>query len=351
MIRKVLVLFLLIAIISCKSDKNTPNFHTLAIEETPKPIKGEKLLFTELVNPSKMIYKEPYLYLGDSRALKRIHVIDILNNTYVANIGIAGKGPGELLSLSSLDISNGKLWAYDLTISKLVSFHLDSLAFPTYTYDTEIYFQGNANQNFSPNWIEKEKTIVSTTFSESGNRLIFTNTEGTIIDEKFPMFSPPSSNIPQTIHNISYQSILKVKPDQSKVAIISRYADLLEIYDLKNNTMKRIKTHSNFNPIYEVMNVDGNAVMGQGEDTRFGHIYISASDEKIYTLYSGRTRGQGNANFADVVCVFDWEGNFITSYKIENRAIAIELKNDHEFFVIELDSRGEFLLKKYTTYD
>ena len=284
----------------------------------------------------------------DSRALKRIHVIDISNNDYVTNIGAAGKGPGELLSISSLDVSKEKLWAYDITLSKFVSFHLDSLTSPTYTYTTEINFQGKANQNFDPLWIDGGKTMVSTTFSESKNRLIFTNAEGTIIDEKFPMFDPPSDNIPQTIHNISYQSTLKVKPDHTKVAVVSRYADLLEIYDLENNSMKRIKTHTNFDPIYEVMNVDGNAVMGQGEDTRFGHIDVAVSNDKIYTLYSGRTRGEGRANYADIVCVFDWEGNFITSYKIDNRAIAIELKNNQEFFTIELDTQGKSLLKKYS---
>lgn len=336
------------AVTSCKNDKNTTNFETLAITATPKPIQGESLAFDALVLPTKMVYQEPYLFLGDSRATKRIHVIDIPNKTYVANIGTAGKGPGELLSLSCLDIYDDKLWGYDITISKLVSFHLDSVASPTYTHDSEIYFQGRANQNFNPNWIADTNTIVSTTFSESENRLMFTNTDGTVVEEKFPMFAPPSSTIPQTIHNISYQGTLTVKPDQSKVAAVSRYADLLEIFDLKSNTGKRIKTHTNFSPIYKVVNVDGNATMGQGEDTRFGHIYIAASDAKIYTLYSGRTRGEGKANFAEVVCVFDWNGNFITSYQLENRAIAIEVKDDNEFFTLELGPQGKSVLKKYT---
>ena len=330
----------------CKNDKKSHNFVELDIQETPNILKGTILTFGELVNPTKMVYQEPYLFLVDSRAYKRFHVINIPENKYIVNKGTPGKGPGELLSLFSVDVFDNKLWGFDITLSKFTSYSLDSLSSPTYGYDEEIYFKGKANQTYGPTWIDNN-TIVSTTFSDSKNRLIFTDSEGAVIKERFPMFPAPSDNIPQTIHNLSFQSVLKVKPDNSKVIVVNRYADLIEIYDLQNDTMKRIKTHGNFDPVYKIMNVDGNAVMGQDDQMRFGYIDVTVSDTKIYTLYSGRIRGEGKANYADIVCVFDWDGNFITSYKIDNRAIAIALKNDREFLTIEQDNQGKSLLKTY----
>ena len=348
MIKKTILVLSALSIISCSNETKNNNFIELNINETPRQIKGEQLKFNELLNPSKMLFHSPYLFLTDSKAPKRIHLVDYKTNEYINNIATAGKGPGELLSASSLDIHKNALWVHDMTLNKYVSYNLDSLKSKTYNYSDEIFFKNKATQNFSPKWLAKnEEKIVSTTFSDSKYRLMITDDTGEVIEEKFEMFASPSKNIPNTVHNMSYQSILKIKPDDSKVVIVNRYADLLEIYDMNTDEIKRIKTHSNYEPVYKVMTIDGGSTMGQGDDMRFGYIDLSVSDDKIYTLFSGRTRAEGKANYGDIICVYDWNGNFITSYKLESRAIGLQLIKGNEFITIEKNENGQKILKKY----
>jgi hypothetical protein len=222
---------------------------------------------------------------------------------------------------------------------------LDSIKSSNVNFDQEIILKGDAKQDNFPRWLS-ENELVSITFSDSQNRLIFTDSKGEVVKEGFKMFSPPSDNIPYTIHNESYQGVVKVKPDTKKVVVATRYSDLIEIYDLEKASSKRIKTHSDYSPIYEVMVVDGYTRLGQDGTMRFGYLDIAVDDEFIYTIYSGRTRAEGKANYGDTIIIFDWKGKYIKSYTLENRAIAIEVVNGNQLFALER-VKGKLLLKKY----
>lgn len=349
-------LFLLLVIIfSCKGkhervDEKTKNkIIELGLKIEPNLIQGEIIKIDGLVLPNKMSLQDSILFIKDSRAEKFVHLVDLKNKIRLTSFGVKGKGPGELLSAFSMDFYNNNLWVHDITLGKLVSFNKDSLLInlnSSYNYSNEIQFKEKARQNANPTWIN-DTVLVSTTLSESLNRLMFTDKEGVVSYEDFIMISPEKEDTPRAIHNQSYQALLKRNPNQSKIALVNRYSDLLEIYDLKEKESKLLKTHQNFTPIYEVVNADGDIRMVQDETTRFGYIDISVTKDKIFTLYSGRTRGEGFANYANNVHVYNWKGEHLKSYQLPNLAISILAENNNSLLTLEYKG-GIPMLKRYT---
>jgi len=343
-------IFLIVLLFSCKNKNSSTNDENEIIElniiEKPKSIDGELIEIEGFLLPDEMILQDSILFVKDSRAEKYIHLVDLKNKKYLTSFAAKGKGPGELLGASTMDYYNNKLWVHDITLSKLISFDKDSLLNGSHGYTNEIQLKEKARQNFNLTWIN-DTIITSTTFSESPNRLIFTNNKGVVSYEAFEMIPPEKKDTPRAIHNQSYQSVLKKNPNHNKIAVVNRYSDLLEIYDLDEKSSKRFSTHQNFTPIYDVVNVDGNVRMGQGETTRFGSIDISVTENKIFTLYSGRTRGEGYANYADKIYVYDWQGNYLNSYEIPNLAIGILAENDYSLLTLEY-KEGIPMLKRYS---
>ncbi|GAA4273805.1 BF3164 family lipoprotein [Aquimarina gracilis] len=343
-----------VVFLSCNVDKannkiGKKEIVKLNITEEPKSIEGELIAIEGFVSPNRMNLQDSILFVKDSRAEKYIHLVDLKNKMRLTSFGIKGKGPGELLSASSMDFYGNRLWVHDLTLGKFVSFDKDSILNNldgSYKYTDEIQFKEKARQNHNPTWLN-DSTTISTTFSESMNRLILTNSQGKVSDEVFEMIPPQKKDTPRAIHNQSYQGKIQKHPSQNKIAVVNRYSDLLEIYDLENETSKLIKTHQNFTPIYEVIKADGNLIMGQDETTRFGCIDISATNDKIFTLYSGRKRGEGFANYANKIYVYDWKGNYLSSYRIPDLAIGILAQNNNTLLTLEYNKDGMGMLKRY----
>lgn len=117
-----------------------------------------------------------------------------------------------------------------------------------------------------------------------------------------------------------------MKPDQSKLAIGTRYADQIEIYEPDGTLIKQISGSLNSVPVYEVHSVGDKPVMSINRDkTHFGYIHIAVTNDFIYALYSGRLPLEypGRANFGECVHIYDWNGELVRIYKLGNDIIKI----------------------------
>lgn len=343
-----LLIILFLCVQSCKKE-SSKELVKLDLSNTPDLIEGELINVEQFISPGKMEIEENLIFVSDSKSEKFIHVFDLENLEYIGNIGTKGKGPGEALSCVSLDVNDGKIWLQGITLAKLISFNIDSILTQSkdYKYEEEILMKEKARQNFSPRWLD-DGSIASISFSESLNRIMYTNKNGEVFKEDFVFLNPEDKDVPRSIHNMSYQGVQAIHPSLNKTVIVSRYADLIEIYNHDDLSSKLVKTHQNFNPIYEVVNSGGGVRMSQGDDTRFGYIDAAVTEDKIFTLYSGRTRGEGFANYAKNIYVYDWEGNYLDSYQISNLAIAIASDSNNNFYTMEYKD-GIPMLKKYNS--
>lgn len=293
------------------------------------------VLSDSLFNPAKLKKEGRHIFVNDLKSNKVITIFNT-NGSYKSSIGIKGKGPGEILSpFGSLDFYNNKLWVFDGTQNKYSGFHKDSILSNDYKPTENELFFDSKTRFYELGWLDSE-TIVGLDFSEVNNRLSFYNVTTKQATNKGTLPPLPQSDIPIPVHKQSLMATLKVKPDKSKIVLANLYTDLIEIYSQNGSDEVKVKTDLDFAPKYELSNNGHRVVMGQGGDTKFGYVDLTVSNNKIYALFSGKTRDVSPFAFGKSIHVFDWQGNLLNVLELKKRSIAIEIDTDDKnLFVIE----------------
>jgi hypothetical protein len=80
--------------------------------------------------------------------------------------------------------------------------------------------------------------------------------------------------------------------------------------------------------------------MGSAGAMRFGFIDIVATNDRIFALFSGRTRNEapGRASYGQFVHVYDWEGRLSAVYRLGSEALSIAVSTDgRRLFAVQHD--------------
>lgn len=161
------------------------------------------------------------------------------------------------------------------------------------------------------------------------------------------------NNYPQ-INGISDKTIIKkllhqtqrfaVKPDFSKIAMVTTLGSLMQIFDMYEDSLVLCKERGIRPPIvnYDSKSnyvVDPKCPIGMwGLVATKEYIFALASDKKIGEMDNSR-----NAILAEYVYVFDWNLTPLISYKIEGGVIlnlAID-SQDNRAYILSLSDNGE----------
>lgn len=148
-------------------------------------------------------------------------------------------------------------------------------------------------------------------FSEG--RLAFFDSSGTLLGQRGPLPPNPDSVSADIIQH-AYQPALAVSPNGRHIAVASRFASLLELFDGQGTARIVAQTPIPVAPIYSVaVTDDGSKVFASGDSLRFGYVAVAATDSLVYALFSGRSRGDvaGPAYVSSDVHVFDWDGKLV----------------------------------------
>lgn len=148
-------------------------------------------------------------------------------------------------------------------------------------------------------------------FSEG--RLAFFDSSGTLLGQRGALPPNPDSVSADIIQH-AYQPALAVSPNGQHIAVASRFASLLELFNGDGSARIVAQTPIPVAPIYSVATMDdGSMVFASGDSLRFGYVAVAATDSLVYALFSGRSRGEvaGPAFVSSDVHVFDWTGQLI----------------------------------------
>ena len=136
---------------------------------------------------------------------------------------------------------------------------------------------------------------------------------------------PGDLAVPIRVRQHAFQSALALNRTVQRVALATRHADRLDIYSMDGRSHWENKRLFMFDPIYEVGQGADGPIMASGENLRFGYIAIAAASDRIYALYSGRTRGgfPGRATFGQYVHVYDWNAKLVGVLKLNDDVIDV----------------------------
>jgi hypothetical protein len=322
--KKIFYTIVVIIVLSSCHDKEPPAT-LFELFNTEKRLSGELVVLNKtLGNPYQVVVIDSLLMLYDS---DNEHIGSFFNaNTgeFLQRFGKIGRGPEEFLMPVeiSFDKKNETLNIFERSAGRLT--HLKN-------YSNKEF--GNAPQNrvsFTNNqgYTGFARKIGDSTYVASGefeNRFAVFDLSGEILKttQDYPIYE--GVNISDNLLYIAYQNMLEVNSTNNHFASASIYCDNIEFFKFEGNDLILIKRYGFIKPEFVDMSNKDAKMLQPSESNKMGFLDISSDENYIYCLYSGRSineyKTRSQAFKGEDIFVFDWKGNPITRYKLNEEIV------------------------------
>jgi len=278
----------------------------------------------ELSMPTQIAVGNDRIVLVDGFAERPIHVLDAAGR-YVAGLGRSGEGPGEFKGPRAVEptLEGDGFWVFDASLSRLTLVEPERWAAIPASARSTLALRAPA---MVTNLVRRsDGGFLAAGFFGDG-RLGHFSEEG--VYERASGTIPSSDQVeaPPEVLQHAFRGNLKTDPSRSRLVLANRHAGYLEVFDAEGEPVLRIAGPFVFEPVFEVKMGEQGPSLATGEDLRFGYVDVTTTDERIYALFSGRTRAGhpgGEAVYGREVHVFDWEGTLRSVLQLDTDAMAI----------------------------
>ncbi len=281
----------------------------------------------ELAMPIQVALGDAWLAMLDGFAERPIHILD-LEGRYVAGLGSAGEGPGEFewpRAIEPTEDGQG-FWVYDNVLSRLTLVEparwdvIPASARVTVPIQAPAMVMGVVH---APG-----HGFLATGFFGEG-RLGHLDEEGS--------YEGASGDIPESlveapaeVRQHAYRGTLKTDPTGTRVVLANRHAGFLEVFTPEGDLVGRVDGPHDFEPPIRIEAGGSGPSFASGDDLRFGYMDVAPTADRIYALFSGRTRAghPDEATYGRTVHVFDWNGQLLQALTLDADVMAIAVDEE-----------------------
>jgi len=288
----------------------------------PQQVSGEVLNDEEfLAMPRHIRVQGDYLVVSDMASDQSIHVMARGNGERVASFGRRGDGPGEFTTsavLSGVPGVEDVMYAFDPSKSHVTRLGLPNgeirelegrtfLRLPTagFTYDLEMM---------------NESRAVGLGLFDGGRLGVFDLVSG---ETQYVGPMPPGDDVRFHILQQAYMGTLVTSPSRHRIAVLSRRASRIEIYDGAGDLLEVFDGPHVFDADYRV---DRQGQYMAGLLNRHGYSSAAATDDYIFAAFSGRAEAHfrgWSGSHAEFVHVFTWDGELDRVLVLDREVLAI----------------------------
>jgi hypothetical protein len=268
-----------------------------------------------------------YLVVLDALRDPFIHVIDRDSGEIIESFGRNGGGPGEYVGPTSIarDFSNqSAFWIFDLNQRRFTKNALDANGRLQPGPPPSLAILGTAS-SAEPIWVSATSLLMhnwrdSTLLSLYDSRGNLRKTTGAI-----PIIA--RKDIDRLTFNRSYESRACDNNGNGKVALATRYAGHIFIYDANGDFIASGKSPFTFEPHIDTHPLTHKKDFVNGSpNVRQGYLTCTANAHHIFALFSGRLQRpeiRKRASYGHYVHVYDWDGDLVTILKLDVDALGI----------------------------
>ena len=336
----IFILAISIFLYSCEYSSNYKNAHLFSNENIPleKNLKGKVLDFDELIMmPVELSIVDSVLLLLNIRTELFVHKFNINSFKKIGESVPFGSGPGEMLDARKIQPIDSSIWLFDKMNRKIHQYEIFDFCFSDHPEVKNMMKYSRFLDDLS---ILPDNKYVATTIEPNTKRLIFFDMEGNQLFEKgeFPDDGTEKTDLEKT-QGANCSMIVNIL--EKKICLAYKLTDLIEIYDMEGNLLKRVHGPDHFFAQLRQRNLAEDAITVTSSDgkTRSAYYFPVSYDNKIWVLYSGKYFGESDVadHLLNTIIVFDWDGNPLCHYKLDVPifAFTIDKQNNKIYGITE----------------
>ncbi|MEM6806595.1 MAG: BF3164 family lipoprotein [Bacteroidota bacterium] len=325
-----------------KSDLNRSNEFTASDFEPAISLKGTELNLQNHMGDISDFHLVENRYLIYSGIFEgyRCHLYD-LETGKLTHFGKDGRGPGELLTVFSYDYraKDRSIWVQDIKRKIWNSYSLDSLISGNPDKASLEQMELDLYGFQYPIWIDDNKIAAISNLDNSA-RFFFLNAENVVKDKVGTIPVKEDETWVDYVHAQIYQGMLSASPDRRNLVFAGRYFDEIRILSLDQNQEFQFYGPGKVDPIWELLDIEGNQNFAINKHTTEATTQVSASNSSIYLLFSGRSKAMAPKDeksagmwksFSDQVFVLDWSGKPKAKYTLDREVLNVVISSDEKY--------------------
>jgi hypothetical protein len=223
-----------------------------------------------------------------------------------------GEGPDEVLTVGHLQCLNNHLFVYGLFNKKFMVYNYKNLINAEVIAPDSIlnysFIKNDTSQLINKLYMGERYLIGETAIPE--HRIALLDHEGNIL--KYGGIYPDKveDQLSDYENAMLYRSVLEYNEKKNKVALFTRSADMIDIFDISERVIETVWSHQGFLP-HDLNIIQMGEVYraAMSDKSQCGYLDAASSEKYIYALYSGRTFGEENYSYGNTIRVMDWTGS------------------------------------------
>lgn len=299
----------------------------------------------ELLSPDMMKCCGEDILFYSSKSECVFAIYDLYNDK-VVQFGKIGKGPGEFLSVSSLEYNhkNSSIYFLDLISREINTICLDS-----------IY-----NSNFELNTVKINGTGIYINLSlvydslyivggaYQNNRFALINRNGSVVNMigDYDSVDMPKGKYKNFQIGVTLQDMIMVYPDSN--LFVSNVGHCFEIFRIENNNINRICTtrSSEQIPVF----VMGKNKLAKAKQNIIGFQNGALYKDRIFYLFDKRSREEAFQNapgYSNCIKVYKWNGEFEFEILLDHKIKRFDIDRSGNLYALGINNDFEPVLLKY----
>lgn len=313
----VLFIFLMSILYSCTENKQTDPFKSF---ETIETLKGEKYLDLEefgVLKPRNLIYWDKKFIVRNTNHKNLLSIIDI-QSSKVVHAFQKGEGPGEIVSVGSIECQSGQIYLYDIARKILYQMDIESGLTDTIPSYNEYTRLQTIDRPFLVN--KTDKGLIATgLFEENVFMYIRSGSENSEFFVDYPEFEITEDMTHMENATLFLGARVSVKPDQNKLACFFPEVGAAFLCDIKADKIEKYKQLIYHAPKVKNPRTESLPVIVYEGDNKVAFCDIISTNEHIYVLYSGRSFNshKEKAYECEHLFVYDWNGNPVKRFHLD----------------------------------
>ncbi len=347
-----LTFLLILSLYSCKKEhKNTP----ISLFKTEKELSK---VYSDFDKNSigvieGLLSNDSSLVILDFHSGNSFSLFNLSTEKSIGRFGTIGQGPGEIPLGCYGYLSKNYFYAsYDHT-GLIAQYNMDSLIHNINVLPLVLIRYKIPEAFFSRVISINDSLFLGAGSYKSKYQFALFNSESTVVDYNIEIYNSKNEEYNMYHKFLSNQGILRKHPSKNKFIYALNYSSNIDFIEIINNKIYSIKSLRFRNPKgFPQSDGELNRILPDTESP-IGYIDVAVGNNYIYAIYTDKKmikeNGKGNTFSSKHILVFDWEGNPINKYHLEDEAyfITVNEKSNKMYIATKAEDDG-WCIETYT---